>query len=97
VLRRRSIKSGMIVRASDDSRLGIVTACGNAHLYLRKGFFQPQKYAALYAEIADLTKGDVILRRGAESLIEVENATPDDGPLTHTKPIFSLPSPSAKS
>lgn len=88
----------MIVRGSDDSRLGVVTACGNAQLYLRKGFFYPQKYAALYAEIVDLTKGDVILRRGAESLIEAANATPDDGPLTHTKPIFSLsPPPSAKS
>lgn len=88
----------MIVRGSDDSRLGVVTACGNAQLYFRKGFFHPQKYAALYAEIVDLTKGDVILRRGAESLIEAANATPDDGPLTHTKPIFSLsPPPSAKS
>jgi len=83
----------MIVRASDDSRLGVVTACGTTHLYLRKGLLHPQKYAALYAEIADLTKGDVILRRGAESLIDAANATPDDGPLTHTKPIFSLPPP----
>jgi hypothetical protein len=83
----------MIVRASDDSRLGVVTACGNARLYLRKGLVHPQKYAALYAEIADLTKGYVTLRRGAESLTEAANAPPDDGPLTHTKPIFSLPQP----
>jgi len=85
----------MIVRASDESRLGVVTACGNARLYLRKGLVHPQKYAAPYAEIADLTKGNVILRRGAESLIEAGDAPPDDGPLTHTKPIFSLPQPPA--
>ncbi len=83
----------MVVRASDDSRLGVVTGCGNVQLYLRKGLLHPQKYVALYAEIADLTRGDVILRRGAESLIEPANAPPPDGPLTHTKPIDSLPPP----
>ncbi|HME91754.1 MAG TPA: hypothetical protein VKE49_10040, partial [Myxococcaceae bacterium] len=74
-------------------RLGVVTACGNAQLYLRKGLLHPQAYAALYSEIADLSKGEVILRRGAESLIDTGNAPPADGPLTHTKPIYSLPPP----
>lgn len=87
----------MIVRASDGSRLGKVSACGNGQLHLRRGLLNPQKYVALYAEIADLQRGDVILRRGAASLIEPANAPPDEGPLTHTKPIYSLPPPPASS
>lgn len=92
VLTRRSIQSGMVVRANDGSRLGVVTASGKSHFYLRKGLFNPQRYGVAYAEIADLTRGDIILRRGAESLGEAP-ASPE-GPLTHTKPLHSLPAPS---
>jgi hypothetical protein len=45
---------------------------------------------ALYGEIEDLPRGDVVLRRGRESLVDPGSAQPD-GPLTHTKPIYSLP------
>ena len=90
MLRRRSIQSGMIVRAANGARLGVVTACGNLQIYVRKGQLNPEKYAALYGEIEDLPRGEVILRRGNESLIDPGSAQPD-GPLTHTKPIYSLP------
>ncbi len=83
----------MVVRASDGSRLGVVTACGNVQFYLRKGLLNPEKYVALYSEIADLPKGDVLLRRGTDGLIEPAKAPPAEGPLTHTKPIHSLPRP----
>jgi hypothetical protein len=80
----------MIVRAANGSRLGVVTACGNLQLYVRKGLLNPEKYVALYGEIEDLPRGDVVLRRGRESLVDPGSAPPD-GPLTHTKPIYSLP------
>jgi hypothetical protein len=96
MLGRRSIQSGMIVRASDRSRLGIVAACGTARLYLRRGLLNPERYAVPYSEIAELT-GEVILRRGRDSLIESTQAAATDGPITHTKPIFSLPEPAAAS
>jgi hypothetical protein len=83
----------MVVRSSDGSRLGVVTACGNVQFYLRKGLLHPEKYVATYAEIADLPKGDVVLRRGRESLIEPAKAPPAEGPLTHTKPLYLLPPP----
>ncbi len=86
----------MIVRASDRSRLGVVAACGNSRIYLRKGLLNPERYAVPYGEIAELT-GEVILRRGRDSLIESTQDADTDGPLTHTKPIFSLPAPSAAS
>ena len=90
-MKRRSIQSGMIVRAANGSRLGVVTACGNLEFYLRRGLLNPEKYVAPYAEIEDLPRGDVVLRRGRESLSDPANTKPD-GPLTHTKPIYSLPS-----
>ena len=90
MLRRRSIQSGMIVRAASGARLGVVTACGNLQIYVRNGLLNPEKYAALYGEIEDLSKGEVVLRRGRESLIDPGGAQ-SDGPLTHTKPIYLLP------
>jgi hypothetical protein len=87
---RRSIQAGMVVRSADGSRLGVVTACSNAHFYLRKGCINAEKYAAPYAEIAGVRGGDLILRRGLESLIELSKAGVE-GPLTHTKPMLSIP------
>ncbi|HYR54767.1 MAG TPA: hypothetical protein VEM39_01540 [Myxococcaceae bacterium] len=90
MLKRRSIQSGMIVRAASGARLGVITACGNLQIYVRKGLLNPEKYVALYGEIEDLPKGEVVLRRGGESLTDPSSAQPD-GPLTHTKPIYLLP------
>jgi hypothetical protein len=90
MLRRRSIQSGMIVRAASGARLGVVTACGNLQIYVRNGLLNPEKYAVLYGEIEDLPRGEVVLRRGRESLTDPGSAQPD-GPLTHTKPIYLLP------
>jgi hypothetical protein len=91
MLRRRSIQAGMVVRALNGSRLGVVTACGNLQFYLRKGLLNPERYVALYSEVEDLPGGEVLLRRGRDSLIDPSAAPPPDGPLTHTKPISSLP------
>ena len=96
MLARRSIQAGMIVRGASRSRLGVVTGCANVHFYLRKGLLNPERYAALYSEIADLVGGEIILRRGTESLIDPSKATPE-GPVAHTKPIYSLPAGSAQS
>lgn len=90
MLTRRSIQAGMIVRAASGARLGVVTACGNVQIYVRRGFLNPEKCAAPYSEIEDLPKGEVLLRRGGESFIDPGGAE-SDGPLTHTKPIHSLP------
>ena len=90
MLKRRSIQSGMIVRAASGARLGVVTACGNLQIYVRDGLLNPERYAAPYGEIEDLPKGEVVLRRGRESLIDPGGAH-SDGPLTHTKPIYLLP------
>ncbi len=90
MLRRRSIQAGMIVRGADRSRLGVVTACASVQFYLRKGLLNQERYVALYSEIEDLPRGEIILRRGRDSLTEPNKVAPD-GPLTHTKPIYLLP------
>ncbi len=76
------------MRARNGSRLGMVTACGNNQFHIRHGCISPEKYVVPYAEIAEIRRGDIILRRGRESLLDPSQANPSDGPLTHTKPIF---------
>ena len=81
----------MLVRASDGSRCGVVTACGSTRFYLRKGLLQPKKYVVPYAEINDFKHGEVVLRRGRDSLTEAASGAGEEEPLSHTKPLHSLP------
>jgi hypothetical protein len=85
---RKSIQSGMIVRAADGKRLGTVAACGKEFLHIKTGFVSKRIYRVRYADIREIRGGAVVLRGGLELLLEPRGDEQSDGPLTHTKPIF---------
>lgn len=83
LLERNSISSGMLVRASDGSRLGRVYAIAGDAVLIRPRFRKDPRWAVELKAVKSLRRGDVILRGGSEL------CTPLD-PATHPAPTLSV-------
>jgi len=66
--RRDDITDGMLVRSRDGHRLGMVIQCNPDSFQVEKGIFFPEEYLASYADVFDVTEGEIHLKHDAESL-----------------------------
>lgn len=86
MLERNSISSGMLVRASDGSRLGRVYAAEWDRIWVRPRFRKAPQFTVPISALRCLKRGDVILRGGSE-LLEPINREAPAVPLLSVRPL----------
>ena len=87
---RRSIISGMRVRASDGKLLGYVALIGQEHLYVRRSPFNRHWKEVPLSAVGRVLQGAVILREGTGPLTKADATFHGEIP-TQTHPLALVP------
>ncbi|CAM4393622.1 hypothetical protein G4177_18080 [Corallococcus sp. ZKHCc1 1396] len=87
---RRSIISGMHVRASDGKLLGYVALIGQEHLYVRRSPFNRRWKEVPLSAVKRVLQGDVLLRDDAGPLVDADAQFHGEIP-TQTFPLALIP------
>lgn len=72
-MERLSITHGMQIKDARGRTVGVVVACGAAHLLFHQGALRPRRLAVRYEDVASLEGGDVNLKDGAKLLPQEPN------------------------